>query len=191
MNLRDGIEGVGKSQPDTNKVSVFDPETKTTTRMPVAELAPGMVEVRNADTDETKFMPADSLKLGPMVLHHPPFEGWEKEQIVRIFLTFKEVFPQTLKAWEMGFRAERRAMFEIVLWAIAADVYEQVQGSLDSKQRREAFKVLSACLTGPKHTVLPRSGLQTLPRSVAKDMITVFYKTKNGVFKQVQERAGS
>jgi hypothetical protein len=162
------------NEPKDGFVNVYDFQTKKTSTIPAAELAPGMVRVK-LERGEVVWAKASDLKQG--ALRHPPFEGEVRDLVIQIQKGLEEVYPQTYEFWEDGFRRDANAEREIALWLHISRIHGDFVKSRDTnlKERKEAFQVLIACSTGSEETALQTVHLSSLSQSDARGLIAKFF----------------
>jgi len=166
------------TEPKSGFVNVYDFQTKRTSTIPAAELAPGMVRVQ-LEGGEVVWAKATDLKQGPF--RHPPFEGEARDLVVQIQKSLEEVYPHTYEFWEDGFRRDANAEREIALWLHISRIHGEFAKTRTTSlaERREAFKVLVGCSTGTKDTALQTVQLLSLSRSDAELLVEKFFPSKS------------
>jgi len=162
------------AEPRDGFVNVYDFQTKKTSTIPAAELAPGMVRVR-LETGEVVWSKVSDLKHGPV--RHPPFEGEARGLVEKIQKSLQEVYPHTYEFWEDGFRRDSNAEQEIALWLHISRIHEEFIKSKPTSfpERKEAFQLLVACSNGTKETALQTVQLSSLSQSDAGVIIEKFF----------------
>jgi hypothetical protein len=159
-------------------VRVFDLETHDISTIPVAELAPGMVETRIRGKegkfwiDPTKFTEIESTPF-----RHPRFDKATRGDIRRIMARLAEVYPLTFKKWEDGFRKDTHPNREIQAWLHLSQIYADLVRAhrLPAPLRTELFRVLLSCQTSSFEHVWQVIGLDALPREVADEAVEAYY----------------
>ena len=155
-------------------VKVYNFQTKQTSTIPAAELAPGMVRVK-LETGEVVWAKVTDLKQGPV--RHPPFEGEVRELVVRIQKSLEEVYPHTYEFWEDGFRRDANAEREIALWLHISRIHSDFVKSRTTnlEERKDAFHVLVACSNGSEETALQTVQLSSLKQTDAQLLVQKFF----------------
>ncbi len=164
-------------KPENKFVKVFDFDTKTVTTIPAAELAPGMIRIRLAGSDEIYWAKASKAPVAKNQHWHPPFSGELKEKIVFVQRALNDVYFQTFEYWEDGFRRDIHAKQEIEIWFRVAMLYSSFVEShnLSREQKQEAFSVLGACLNGTRNTVFETIKLSSLPKFFAEELVNDYF----------------
>jgi hypothetical protein len=151
-------------------VDVWDFESKTKTRIPARELAPGMTRVFIADVGEV-WVNVKELRGGP--LRHGAFPESVRALIRRLQEVFAEVYTKSFEEWEEGFRRDTNWGKEIELWLRMANVYQHfTEGRLlDREQKQHYFSFILACANnGPDKAHLtcnPRTLSQKRKKEIA------------------------
>ena len=156
-------------------VRVYDFVTKKVSTIPASELAPRMIEADVEGVGRVWIYPPDGIKLGP--LRHPPFSEEVRQSLRQIQDGLQDVYPQTLEAWELGFRRDADPAEEIAIWLHITSVYERsTRGlNLSPQERRNYFRVVLACANSSQDNVLNVIDLSSISRSEAERVISMYY----------------
>jgi hypothetical protein len=157
-------------------VPYHDFATGKTVLIPKAELSPGVVLIQIQGDKQPVYADAAQLKQGQY--QHPPFEGDERAAIQSLVANLADVYPLTYEQWEDGFRRDRTPAPQIAGWihlaAILKVMLERFRFSPDEK--KECFRVLVACFTGPRETVHNRSDPKLLSQDHVNFAVKCFYE---------------
>jgi hypothetical protein len=160
-------------------VRVYDPVTRKINTIPVAELAPGMVQ---AQVEGVGLVWINSAEVkGGGKFKHPPFEPELRDFIEReIQKPLVEVWPKTLAQWEDNFRRDTEPEQEIGLWCRIAERFAEFSKSegLNQAQRQECFAIMLHCSTVPPEQILEVVTLKALTREQAQRAIEAYLKAK-------------
>lgn len=167
-----------KANP-SERVRVYDMQTKTFSSIPAAELAPGMIQVsiRRDDGGLEEGVWVDSASLKQSTYQHPPFPA----EIRRYFRTLKDVLdevnPQSLDEWEDQFRRDKDWKRELNICLRIAQVYERLVGHqpMEFARKMDIYKILLTCTMSPREQVLGVTELEVLSRSEAAQVIDEFF----------------
>ena len=155
-------------------VDTYDFQSKKVTRIPAAELAPGMVRVR-LETGQIVWAKVSELKQG--AFQHPPFVVELRDAILKLQKSLEEVYPHDYQFWEDGFRRDTHPEGEIALWLHIANVFESFCSSRTTsvEERKDAFRVLVACSNGTAETALQTVQLKAIEQGEAKSLVQKFF----------------
>jgi hypothetical protein len=164
------------SSPEKH-VRIHDFKNKSSTTIPAAELAPGMIEVRIQGLEGTYWINPRSLEKTEGPVRHPPFDAPRRGKIRKIMGLLKEVYPLTFEQWEDGFRRDLNADKEIDGWVRAAEIYNEwvTAHALDFSERKALFQILAACMTTSYEHVWQVLDASGVPEHVARGAIEEFY----------------
>lgn len=162
-------------------VRAYDAETKTTATIPESELAAGMIPVRVIneqgmidgdvvwhDAKDGTINSDDTLRHGPLTDLRPLFVWFSK--------LFRAGYARTPEEWELGFRGDMNYAKEVLLFAHAAEVFEDVVAgrNLDDDKLRDIFAVIMACMNaGPDRAALV-ADVRTLSKSRIREIASQY-----------------
>jgi hypothetical protein len=157
---------------DSNKVRVYDPDTKTVVTIPATELAPGMHQARLTSVDGPVFVSAD-YGGGEGHLNQPPFGDEARAIFGELKETFDGVYTKTLDEWEDGFRKDEHPENEIALWLVMADLFRHFTAgrNLNPDQRQDIFQVVLSFVTNGAERVTATVNPRTIARSRLLQMV--------------------
>ncbi len=163
-----------KRNPDL--VPYHDIAANQTVWIPKSELCPGVVMVQIEGHKEPVYLDSDQLKRGEY--QHPPFDDGIREMLASLVANLSDVYPLSLNEWEDGFRRDRNSEREIAGWIHLAGILTVMTKSFnfDPAKRMECFKVLVACLTGARETVVDRTEQRLLSSEELSQAIHYFYE---------------
>ena len=164
---------------DTRFVNVFDFKTQTTTTIPAAELAPGMVQITIQGREGIFWANLSDAASGllPSPFRHPPFDKKIKGKLRKIMGLLKEVHSLSLKEWEDGFRRDQNPEEQIESWLEVASHYEDLnkQFALNHDQKMELFNLLLQCSINPYEHITKVFEPKELTPEITKAVIEVYY----------------
>ena len=163
-------------RPKPELVPYYDIESKVVSRIPKTELAPGSALIRIEGMGESVYV--DTAKLRFSDYKHSHFEGAERTAIEGLVHDLADVIPMSYEQWEDGFRRDRTPGREIAGWVHLAAILNIMSSrfSFSPEKRKECYRVLVACFTGDRSTVLPRSEPKTLTHVEIQTAIGYFYE---------------
>jgi len=153
-------------------VPYHDFETRTTRLIPKAELSPGVVLIQIQGQPSPVYADAAALKQG--WYQHPPFEGDGRNAIRFLVDALADVYPQSYEQWEDGFRRDQNPEREIAGWHHLAAILKALteRFTFGPEEKKECFRVLVACFTGPRGSVRDRSD----PKLLSDEQFTLAVK---------------
>jgi len=163
-----------KPRPDL--VPYYDFATKTTARIPRAELRPGVVLIQIEGQDEAVYADSAELKMG---VHQHAALGEELREAIRTLTAdLADVYPQSFEQWEDGFRRDRTPEREIAGWLHLSAILQVLakRYGFEPAEKKECFRVLVACFTGARDTVRDRSDPKLLSNVQVDQAIKYFYE---------------
>jgi len=163
----------GRQNPEL--VPCYDFATKTLTRIPKAELSPGMMLVRIQGQAELVYADSSQLKMGNY--QHDSLPDDLVAEITTLATDLADVYPQTPVEWEDGFRRDQNPAREVAGWLHLSAILKVMTGrfSFNPEERKECFRVLVACFTGTRDTVRDRSDPKLLSPAQVDQVIAYFY----------------
>lgn len=167
---------VPKQKPQAEMVPFHDFETGTRRLIPKAELSPGVILVQIQGESAPVYAEAGQLKQGEY--RYPPFVGEERAAIESLVFDLSEVYPLTYERWEDGFRRDQNPAREIASWLHTAAILAAITNEfgLDLLGKKSCFKVLVACATGPRDSVLVRCDIEHLSTQAVEKTIRYFFE---------------
>ena len=162
-------------RPKHDLVPYYDFETRTTARIPKAELRPGLILIQIEGQHEPVYADPTQLEKGPH--RHEKFTGEDAAAIQGLVDDLADVYAQSYDEWEDGFRRDHNPSWEIASWVHLATVLNRMTVRFDfsPEKRRDCFRVLLACSTGERATVRERSDPKFLsPEEVQAAMAGFF-----------------
>lgn len=160
-----------------NKVKLYDFKTQKVTEIPASELAPGMVQADVAGVGVV-WIDADSSGINTDTpFRHAPFDAEKREIMLEIKSILDEVRPMTVEQWEEGFRRDENMEREIGLWCRIAFKFAHLtkDGDLSRQQKLDYFRLLLACVNGPREHVLETAMPTTISKARALKAIDYFF----------------
>lgn len=160
-------------------VRVYDPTTKTITKIPASQLTPNMIQAQIKGIDGVHWIDAGELKMGERQAESFP------EDIRDLFRDLKakldEVYPMSLEAWEDGFLRDTNPEQEIALWLHVADIYSRFtsERNLSLEQKKEYFRVLVTCMNSARERVFQLSRPQLISEAEVEKVIAAYYGEKS------------
>jgi len=164
----------GKSEPDL--VPYYDFETKRRVWIPQSELSPGAVLIQIQGESEPVYADSVALQLGDY--QHDTLPPDVIEAITEIEQELFDVRPMTKEDWVDGFRRDSNPDHEVAGWLHLSRILRIVsdRNSYGIEERRECFRILIACFTGPRDTVRNRSDPNLLPDDQVDCLIRYFFE---------------
>jgi hypothetical protein len=156
----------------SEKVRVYDLETRRVTEIPACELAPDMIlmTVRGGAPDGTDLNGVWVSRRQFAALpfrgyQHPPLTEEKRQLMRRLSEAFDGVYTQTPEEWEDGFRHDENIDDQIGMWCRAADVFLRFAGPTARLEvRKDVFNVVFACMHGDRRNVRYTVSVQSLTR---------------------------
>jgi hypothetical protein len=130
-------------------VRFWDSENKRVIDIPYPELAPGAIQRPGPDGEENVWMlPAELERSSkPAPFRHDPFPPHVKDVMAALSDIFAEHYPRTPEEWENGFRVERDAEREVLMWMHAATTYQKfTRNELLPHRRADVFRIIMTCM---------------------------------------------
>lgn len=134
-------------------VTVWNRQANTFTRIPRAELAPGMIQATIEGRAGVVWVDASTCDLTNCEYRHPPFEGNLRNDIETIQSSFPGVYEHSYEFWEDGFRKDTHPANEISIWLTIAEVFGQFTEGRPLDYQKEVFKLLLTCSASPRDMV--------------------------------------
>jgi hypothetical protein len=108
---------------------------------------------------------------------HPPFSGARRASVLYIERSLRDVYPKTLEEWEEGFRCDRYVDQELELWVrVSRCLNDLTRNGMNPERRRDAFKVLGACLNSTPATVFNRVAVRGLDTAFIQTVANSFFQ---------------
>lgn len=119
-------------------------------------------------------MPTDSLNPGTP----RPFDAGDRDDLEFLVQTLADVEPQTADAWEDRFRQDAHPREEFERWKHAACILHQLTKvhRLGASERRECYRILTACRNGSRETVRERVRPQNLSDFVIQETLRRYFR---------------
>ena len=132
-------------------VTIYDFDTRTCTKIPQSELAPGMIR---ADVEGIGIVWVDpnQLKQGENY-NHPPFTGERRDSVLRLVDAFPNVYERSYDFWEDGFRRDANPDKEIAVWLHIAETYGSHSSARPVEEQSEVFSLVVACSNADASTI--------------------------------------
>lgn len=161
---------------DSELVPYYDFENKRRIRIPRSELSPGTVLIQIRGESEPVYADSDDLKVGNY--QHDTLQPDVMHAITEIVEELSDVRPMTTEEWVDGFRRDANPAREVAGWLHLSRILGIVseRHSYGIEQRREGFRILVACFTGPRDTVRHRSDSNLLPDDQIDCLIRYFFE---------------
>lgn len=135
-------------------VTVWNRKDNTFTKIPKAELAPGMVQATIEGRSGVVWVNASACVLMNCEYRHPPFEGDMRKEIEFIQSSFpRGVYKHSYEFWEDGFRKDTHPANEISIWLTIAEVFGRFTEGRSLDYQKEVFRLLLTCSTSPREMV--------------------------------------
>ncbi len=163
-------------KPQNDLVPFYDFATRTTIRIPKAELSPGAVLIQIEGDLEPVY--ADSAELRGGGLRHDSLSDGAIDAIQEFMVEFADVCPKSFGEWEDGFRRDQTPDREVAGWLHLSRILRVMTDryGYTPSQRAECFWILVACFTGARDTVRERSDPKLLPAEQIEETVSFFYE---------------
>lgn len=157
-------------------VRVLDLETREITEIPVTELTAGMVQIRMNGIEGVVWVEGAKLNV-THTCRHGVFTGERRRQVEFIERSLREVYPLSYAEWEEGFRSDALVDSEIAQWVHLCRCYNDhlAWHRPDAEGRREAFRVLTACILGTRASALQLVQGGVKDRARAEELVREFF----------------
>lgn len=161
---------------DSELVPYYDFENQRRIRIPRSELSPGSVLIQIRGESEPVYADSAALKLGDY--QHETLPPELMNAITGIAGELSDVRPMTEEEWVDGFRRDANPEREVAGWQHLSRILRIVSDrhGYGIEQRREGFRILVACFTGPRDTVRNRSDPNLLPDDQIDCLIRYFFE---------------
>jgi hypothetical protein len=158
---------------NTQKVIVYDPDTKKEATIPLAELAPGMVK---GLFPGGRIMWMDGRKAKHRAKPvHPPFDEVHRQIFRQLKRDLDEVVPNSLEEMEYNFRRDDDPEREITRWRWIAYRFNQftASGKLSLDQKKDVFQLcLNWTMTRDESETLATTPLLAFTQAEARLLIS-------------------
>jgi hypothetical protein len=163
-------------RPNPELVPYRNFATGKTVLIPKSELCPGVVLIQIKGEERPVYVDAAQLKQGHF--QHPPFEGEVRAAIQSLVNELADVFARSYEEWEDGFRRDQTPEREIAGWVHLAAILRVMteRFAFSPAEKKECFRVLVACFTGARETVLDRSDPKLLSDAQINQAVQYFYE---------------
>lgn len=162
--------------PQNDLVPFRDFATQTTIRIPRAELCPGAVLIQIEGDSEPVYADSAALRIGEY--QHDALSDGAVEAIREFMHEFTDVFSRSYKEWEDGFRRDQNPDREVAGWLHLSRILRVMTDRYryNLPQRDECFRILVACYTGGRDTVLDRSDPILLHVAQVEEITRFFFE---------------
>ena len=101
-----------------------------------------------------KKVPTSQLRASKIL--GPPLGNAEREAVLKIKTALDEVYPQSLKEWEDGFRRDALPAAEIQIWLHAVEVFSEfARPGRPLPEKQAVWNLVAGCMIGSTENLPP------------------------------------